>query len=162
LVTCQASQCKPRTKQSKPCYKIMTRDECLTSKDSRGGKYEDQECVWCLHQCPDGNFCEPKNFLTGKNKIDRIDFESCLQNTAETCQKRDKKKACYLIENRMQCLTTKDNRSYFQGQDCVWCPFGTGRRPRKPRGGRCWGRKNNCEPRGHLDRKGWKNYETCG
>ena len=82
LVTCQASECKPRTKMDKPCYKVKTREECLTSKDSRGGKYGGQDCVWCLHQCPDGNFCEPKNFLTGKNKIDRIDFESCLQNTA--------------------------------------------------------------------------------
>ena len=79
LVTCQASECQPRDKIN-PCYRIKNRAECLTTKDSRFGKYYKKDCVWCLHECPDGNFCEPKNFLTGPdgNMKRGKEFESCL------------------------------------------------------------------------------------
>jgi len=147
--------CEPRNKK-KECYKIKTRDECLTTKDNRQS-YRDQDCVWCLHECPNGNFCEPRNVLEKENKNKDIHFETCLISEKKWCQQRDKKKECYKIRDREECLTSQDNRSKYENQDCVWCVKGYHTGNKCPNG-------DECVPRGYLDRLGFrkeKDYETC-
>ena len=71
------SGCKPRA-VNKPCYQIRNRQECLTSIDTRRD-FKDQNCVWCLTNCPHGNVCEPQTWLEQNHaKKEGKDFETCF------------------------------------------------------------------------------------
>ena len=69
--------CKPRDKEWR-CDYIRSRNECLTAKDSRSN-YKNQDCVWCLTECPDDNVCAPRGVLDGQGKQKGEDYETCLK-----------------------------------------------------------------------------------
>ena len=68
------------------------------------------------------------------------------------CMTRDQKSPCNEIKRRGECLTTKDSRSDFANQNCVWC---LGDACPKP---------NVCEPQQFLEKRkkrAGEDFETC-
>ena len=71
----------------------------------------------------------------------------------DDCKERTKKKQCYLINDRAECLVSKDNRQSYRDQPCVWCPNG----PCEPSI-----KTFQCEPKSYLEDNGiGSGFEEC-
>ena len=79
-----------------------------------------------------------------------------ITSFSECSWPRTKDMPCHKITDKMACLTSKDNRRGFEGQNCVWC-----------KSGKCeWsGGKEVCEPQtwmeGTKNKKAGTDFEAC-
>eukprot|EP01083_Nonionella_stella_P166859 559204_1 len=117
------------------CPLINDRSICLSSRDNRAN-HLDEPCVWCASgACTtnNDNKCEPVGWLFNRDNLVEPD-EFTIASIGLT------PRTCPLIVDATTCLSSKDDRTGFLDQPCVWCA-----------GGACTeGIGNRCEPVGWL------------
>eukprot|EP01083_Nonionella_stella_P166858 559203_1 len=117
------------------CPSITDKVTCLSSRDNRAG-HLNQPCAWCDGpSCTtnNDNKCEPVGWLFNRDNLVEPD-EFTIASIGLT------PRVCPLIVDATTCLSSKDDRTGFLDQPCVWCA-----------GGACTeGIGNRCEPVGWL------------
>eukprot|EP01084_Bolivina_argentea_P178007 307765_1 len=98
------------------CPSITDKVTCLSSRDNRTG-HLNQPCAWCDGpSCTtnNDNKCEPVGWLFNQDNLVEPD-EFTIASIGLT------PRTCPLIVDATTCLSSKDDRTGFLDQPCVWC-----------------------------------------